>query len=52
MLSSTLVTAVPARKNATSRVKKTLQGCMAWTIAVKAATRMPKGVKEFLEYAR
>lgn len=47
-----MVTAVPARKNTTSRVKKTLQGCIAWTTAVKAATTMPKGVREFREYAR
>ena len=51
-LSDTLVTAVPARKNTTSRAKKMLQGCMAWTTAVKAATTMPKGVRDFLEYAR
>ncbi len=48
----TLVTAVPARKNTTSSAKKMLQGCMAWTIAVKAATTMPTGVRDFLEYAR
>lgn len=50
--SYTLVTAVPARKKTVSRTKKTLQGCIAWTTAVDAATRIPKGVKDFLEYAR
>lgn len=47
-----MVTAVPARKKTVSRTKKTLQGCIAWTTAVDAATRIPKGVKDCLEYAR
>lgn len=50
--SHTLVTVVPARKNTTSSAKKTLQGCIAWTTAVNAATTIPNGVKDFLEYAR
>ncbi|KAL8985547.1 MAG: hypothetical protein Q9177_004406 [Variospora cf. flavescens] len=47
--SSTFVTAVPARKKTTRRVKKTLQGCMAWTTAVKVAAAMPAGVRESRE---
>ena len=50
--SYTLVTVVPARKNITSSAKKTLQGCIVWTTAVNAATTIPHGVKDFLEYAR
>ena len=48
----TLVTVVPARKKTASSAKKMLQGCIAWTTAVSAATIIPKGVKDFLEYAR
>ena len=50
--SSTLVMVVPARKNTVSRAKKTLQGWIAWTTAVPAATAIPKGVKDLREYAR
>ena len=49
---STLVTVVPARKKTVSSAKQTLHGCRAWTTAVNAATTIPEGVSDFLEYAR
>lgn len=49
---ATFVTAVPPRKNTTSRAKNTLHGWMAWTTAVKVATTIPNGVRELLNHAR
>ena len=47
----TLVTAVPEMKNTPSRKKKMLQGCIACMMAVRAATTMPAGVKDFRDQA-
>ena len=44
----TLVTAVPVKKKTAIKAKKTDQGCIACTIAVKRAKRTPSGVKDFL----
>ena len=45
----TFVTAVPARKKTHNNAKKTLQGCKAWIIAVRAATIIPMGVRDLRE---
>jgi hypothetical protein len=46
---STFVTAVPPRKNTTRQAKGAFQGCRAWTTAVRAATPMPRGVRDLRE---
>ena len=48
----TFVTAVPLRKNTTRSAKKILQGWTAWIIAVRVATTIPAGVRDFLLQAR
>jgi hypothetical protein len=47
-----LVTVVPARKNTASNAKNTLHGCIAWTIAVTKAVKIPTGVKDLRDQAR
>ena len=48
----TFVTVVPPKKKTTRSAKKTLQGCIAWTVAVAAAVAIPMGVKDSRDQAR